>query len=112
MNIKFGVLDKIVDYDINKIREYNLKKDNFDNPLNSHLNKTKDVEEIKPNISFVEDVSGTSNQQNLDAKLSGDSNEINELKNQNSTYKDALQKIIFNSEIEEIETMIGKQKRL
>lgn len=36
LNIKLGVLDKIADYDINKISQYNLKKDNFDNPLNSH----------------------------------------------------------------------------
>jgi len=38
--------------------------------------------------------------------------EINDLKNQNFTYKEALQKIIFNSEIEEVETMIGKQKKI
>ena len=112
LNIKLGVLDRIADYDINKISEYNLKKDDFDNPLNSHLNKTKDVEEIKPNFSSVENVSGTSNQQNLEVKLPENLDEINELKNQNSTYKDALQKIIFNSEIEEIETMIGKQKKI
>ncbi|MDE5510650.1 hypothetical protein KRE40_18590 [Elizabethkingia meningoseptica] len=112
LNIKLGVLDKIADYDINKISEYNLKKDNFDNPLNSHLNTTKEVEEIKQDLSSTENLFTAQNQQNSEVKLPENSTEISELKNQNSTYKDALQKIIFNSEIEEIETMIGKQKKI
>ncbi|PXW07101.1 hypothetical protein C8D70_12316 [Chryseobacterium sp. CBTAP 102] len=108
LTAKLEILDKISNYEIHKIAEDKLNNVKSENPLNFNLPKPEEVkkndfEEEKKEGVFEPDVPS-----NIEEK-SQDNSTNSDLLNR---YKEALQKIIFNSEIKEVETMLGKKKSI
>jgi len=97
---KLSILDKISNYDLNKIKQETLNNSKDENPLNLNL--------PTPLINEKEEIKNDLQEQNF----ADNSNEIQDLKNEVERLKTAIKEVIFKSEILTVESMTGAQRKI
>lgn len=108
LTAKLELIDKISNYEISKIAEDKLNNSKTENPLNFNLSKPIEEEKLTTQEEKVEAI--------IEPKVTSIFEDNKEDNSTNSNllnqYKEALQKVIFNSEIKDVETMLGKKKSI